>query len=744
MKKLTWYLFLGLVLGGALVALMEVAGQRVVARSVDRSQGAELKRGSPSVRIDVILDKAWREKGEAPNALASDEVFLRRIYLNVAGRIPTKDEAVAFYADERPDRRARLIDELLDSEGYVNQFFGFWADILRFNSQGGGGRGTAGPYMSFIKGALRENMPYDQFVRELITATGDPYDNGAVGYTVRDRGMPLDHMANTVRVFLGTRLECAQCHNHPFDKWTQMDFFHMAGFTYGMEARNNNTGTLAEATRMIQQNRDMERERKQALQRAMQEIQRPVRRNYAVTLAADKLPQLPRDYQYGDAEPKDRVEPRAMFGEMPEIREPDERVKAYAQWMTSPENSRFTRVIANRLWREAMGRGLIEPMDEMMDETVAANPELMEYLEGQMVALGYDMKAYLRMIYNTEVFQREATREEIAPGDGYAFTGPLLRRMSAEQVWDSLVTLVTPSPDHWNWKQQQQAELSMAAGRYFYDAMEAKSPEAIMKAAEKVAKMQKGMQGKLAKLEQDLREAREAKDSDRVKGLTREAGDLRNEVRRGVMKMIYEPVLRGMGSEVVPISVASTGEIAAPMKIKLSMVDDQGRPTREFQELQAELEMALIADEMDSVGITDEQEKKSYTGYRRNISQRYLRAANLPSPAPRGHFLREFGQSDRITIENANDDASVPQALALMNGNTLNDLLQKHSVLSRNVAAAESPGDMIEAIYLTLLGRKSTQDEEALLLGEMEKRGEAFVGDTVFALLNSREFMFVQ
>jgi hypothetical protein len=759
MKKLRWYVLEGMVLGSAAMGIVLSTSQNAKAVVSERSPAdvteaeAELREVeavnpetlAPSERIDFILAKGWREHGEEPNPPASDEIFLRRIFLGVSGRIPTKDEAVAFYADERPDRRARLIDGLLESEGYVNHFFNFWADILRVNSQRGGGRDTAGFYTSFIKDALRDDMRYDEFVRAMMTATGDPYDNGAVGYTIRDRGMPLDHMANTVRVFLGTRLECAQCHNHPFDKWTQMDFFHMAGFSYGMEARNNgNSGTYGEVTRMIQQDKEMDRDRKRDLQRAMQEIRRPLRQANGVTYAEDKLPQLPKDYQYGDAEPKQKVEPRAMFGEMPEITSPDERVEKYAEWMTSPGTGRFTKVIVNRLWREAMGRGLVEPADEFMDDTVAANPKLMDYLEEQMIELGYDMKAFLRMIYNTEVYQREATRTEIALGDDYHFTGPLMKRMSAEQVWDSLVTLMNPTPDRPDWKQQQQYELRMAAGEAFVSAIDAKSPQALMKSAEKIAGMQKDMRGKLERLEADIRKAREAKKGDRVQELTRETGGLRNEIREGVMKLVYAPVLKKMSSKMVPVSYVGNGEAGGALEVKMSMVDNQGRPTREFQQLQAEIEEDLLAEEMEAAGILDEKEQRSYAGYRRNISQRFMRAANLPSPAPRGHFLREFGQSDRITIENANDDASVLQALALMNGNTFNDIMHHYSVFSRNVRAVDSPSEKVEVIYLTFLGRRPTEEEQAFLLGELDIRGEAFVGDAVFALLNSREFMFVQ
>ena len=133
----------------------------------------------------------------------------------------------------------------MSGEGYVQNFFNFWADVLRAETtpQGGGGvQGAA--YLQFIKDSLRSNKPYDQFVRDMVGATGKTWENGAIGYYLRDRDMPLDNMATTVRIFLGTRIECAQCHNHPFDHWTQKQFYQMAAFTYGINSRDYDGGPM--------------------------------------------------------------------------------------------------------------------------------------------------------------------------------------------------------------------------------------------------------------------------------------------------------------------------------------------------------------------------------------------------------------------------------------------------------------------------------------------------------------------
>ena len=168
--------------------------------------------------VDRLVNAVLKENGVAPNPPIDDATFVRRAYLDIAGRIPTIEEAENFHGSTYGRKREQLIRDLLESDGHVSHAFNFWADILRINSGlGNNARQAEAAYQLWVRDAIEKNMPYGDFVRELIAARGQIWDNGAVGYYIRDRGMPLDNMSNTVRVFLGTRLECAQCHNHPFD-----------------------------------------------------------------------------------------------------------------------------------------------------------------------------------------------------------------------------------------------------------------------------------------------------------------------------------------------------------------------------------------------------------------------------------------------------------------------------------------------------------------------------------------------
>lgn len=696
-----------------------------------------------SARIDSILAKSWKEKNLKPNAPISDEVFVRRIHLDVAGRIPTAAEIRSFLADKSPDKRAKLIDALLDSEGYVNHFFNYWADILRIHAQQGGGQNMVPAYIQHVKDALRQNKPYDQFVFDMVTAEGESYDNGAIGYYYRDRGMPLDNMANTVRIFLGTRLECAQCHNHPFDEWTQMDFFHMAAFSYGVNTRNQRGGKFQDLQREMSRNRDISQDERRNLQRAFQEISRPLRQTVTVSYDDKRVPQLPHDYQYDDAEPKQKIEASTMFGKEAKFDSPGARLQEYGKWMTSKENPRFTTVITNRLWKRAMGLALVEPVDEFMESTAPSNKELLTFLDEQMKALDYDMKGFLRILFNTDVYQREATVEDIEVPQTYAFTGPVLRRMSAEQIWDSIVTLVNANPDLGNWRAEHEAEIRNSMAEMMTNALMTKPEDQLMADVKRIAKMQKDMQKKLIELQEKQNEARKNKDQDLVRELSRESGQLRNKIRDQVYQSVYAPALKKAKTEVVSLEMPM-GMETVKMKLDPKMVDQNGRPTNEVRKQLDEKEAELIGKEMDQIGIDDDRERRSYLGYRRNTMRNFARAANLPSPAQPGHFLRQFGQSDRETIENAEDAASVPQALTMLNGNIFNTVNSAYSVLSREVKAAETPEAKLDALFVSLLSRKPDAEERELLLADLETRGDQLYQDVTFALLNSQEFMFVK
>ena len=569
-----------------------------------------------TAKIDGFIDAAIAKAGIRPPQKADDDVFMRRAYLDIIGRAPSYDEAKEYLEDRDFKRRQKLIDKLLDHPGRVSHEFNYWADILRSTSSLNN-NASGGPYIEWVKEQFKSNVPFDRFTYDLLTASGPYTKNGAVGYYVRDNGMPLDNASNTIRIFLGTQLGCAQCHDHPFDKWTQMEFYEMAAFTYGLNLRDDHPRLreLNEKARELRRTEDREDFR------LAQRIG-----NFTRSLAwgakdTSGTLRLPHDYKYSDAKPNEAVKPFAIFDPPPPDSADLTPRQKYAKWMTSKENPRFAKVVANRYWKRAFGIGLIEPHDEITDDTKPFNPELMAYLEQLMKDVNFDLKEYQRVIFNTKAYQREAIREQLKEGEQPLFAGPLLRRMTAEQLWDTLVTLTVPNVD-------KPTVESLGT-------LDSASNESILD--------------------------------------------------RYTADQIVENIKKGSGG----------------MMAMMGMDNGNGRN-------------ALV------------------------------RASELPSPAPPGHVLERFGQSDRQLIETASIDPSVTQVLNLMNGWIDKVLLKKQSVLYENVMNARSNIEKINVIWLSILGRNATPVERAMALNEVKDTGDFAFYNLVWAMLNSREFIFIQ
>lgn len=700
-----------------------------------------------SRQIDSMLARDWQQHKVTAGTPANDETFVRRIYLDVTGRIPTLMETQAFLGSQDQDKRAKLIDQLLGSEGYNQHMFHFWADILRVQSRANGGQGdmTSKPYLEHVKKRIRENMPYDVFVRELLTAQGKVWDNPAIGYYMRDLGMPLDNLANTTRIFLGTRIECAQCHNHPFDKWTQMQFYQMAAFTYPLET--NFTG-VAEKGPLMDLKRAEEKKPDRAtsarhIGRVFENLGDFVRYSKVQALPTRVL-KLPHDYQYTDAKPKDAISSATMLGKPVKGD-----VKAFAEWMTSPENPRFTKVIANRLWKKVFGLGLIEPVDELMDSTVAMNPELMTHLEQLMVSRRYDVKSFLRVLYNTQAYQNEVTKEEIMPGVPYHFTGPVLRRMTAEQMYDSFVTLIQPTPDL---PRRQGIDSEMAKKMVYRgklsDALDLMTPQEIFDGSMKASEAYEAVSARAKPLREAYAAAEKAKDKPLLEKLNVEIRSTEFVARTGIHDHVVVPAVARLYSKKTGKPAPPPIPVVPPTKEELkktgqnrAYIDvpgydiDQAIPREEKRAEDAR--DAVFREEAKQLGVADVE---SYLKARRAQARDWPRAADVESPAPRGHYLREFGQSDRDLIENSNSDASMPQALVLMNSELFQSILKPHTQLRMNLDKARYPEDQLAAAYLTLLSRQPTAAEKAA----WSKSGLNSVEDLIFALINTQQFIFVR
>jgi len=394
--------------------------------------------------IDKLIEKQLISKKISKTKDLDQYSYARRVYLLLIGRIPSHSELSEFIDDRDQNKKDKLIQKLLNSEGYVNHQMNWWSDMLRVKDRPQGTNINVGSvYRKWLRGSLREKKPYDQIVRELIASTGKLYENGPeVSYYLRDRGMQEDNLSHTLRIFLGTRLQCAMCHDHPFDRWTQKEFYEMTAFTSGIGSVR-----IDEANKKIGKLNRIIREDGDENSGTFNNWRNQVRDSTFFGLDNDGTGKikLPKDYAEDDGEPGDVVFAKAIFTPKPvfDPKSPKPKSRAVlADWITSKDNPRFTTMIANRVWKHVFGVGLIEPIDTMMDDTVAGNPELMKYLERIMVSVNYDLREYKRVLMNTKLFQRSSLKEDYKSLEEYSFAGPLLRRMTGEQVWDSLVTLV--------------------------------------------------------------------------------------------------------------------------------------------------------------------------------------------------------------------------------------------------------------------------------------------------------------
>jgi len=731
-------------------------------------------------QIDKLVAENLAKQKQQPNAPASDEIFVRRVYLDIVGRIPTIKETTDFLADKAADKRVKLIDALLDSDGYAQNFFNYWADILRARSQltQGNSQPAGAAYGNYIRESLKANKPYDQMVRDMVTADGKTYENGAVGFYIRDYNMPLDNMAVTTQVFLGTSMVCAQCHNHPFDKWSQMDYYQMAAHTYGMTSSNGLSNPLlasafsggygkkavtAKGKKTKVKGSELAlpagMDRKD-LGKAMNEVLRPLRYNTVLDQTDKKALQLPHDYQYTDAKPKQTIEPTIPVSFTKDgsiVKEGESTVGAYSQWMTSKDNPRFTLVIANRLWKKAMGMGLIEPVDEITDSTVPSNPALMTFLETTMKDLNYDMKAYLRMVFNTATYQRAAYTKDVELGEVYHFPGPLLRRMSAEQIWDSMVTLYKPNPDAPSIESKIERDSTIRRVEWLDRSLNALTPKELTDAAGKIALTQKQLAADVRKAQQQLTEANAKKDEDAIRAAKKVVANQRRAIDEAAEQIVYttgfkkftELARDGKLEEQVK-DAEFAKEVAAAVKGKkdddLSLDEALGIYNKQLRARLQEQQKARLKRDAELFKADDKKELamlKAWENYRDTFM---MRSADLKSPAPNGHFLREFGQSDRELVENANEDATVGQALMLLNGKTFTNLLNPYTMISRVLRRAETSDEAIDSVYLALFSRKATAEEKAVLTPIVggEKPTVGGKGDVLWTALNTRQFYFIQ
>jgi len=625
--------------------------------------------------IDEIVERYHAAKGTKLNSPVDDETFVRRLYLDVAGRIPSLKESTRFLADAAPDKRLRLINTLLDGEGYASHTFNWKADQLRLVTKGFPGQ-PGWMYDAWVKDAVRSSMTYNEFVRQLITAEGYLWTNGAVGFYQRDLGMPLDHMSNLMRLFLGTRIECAQCHDHPFEPISQRDFYQLTAYTFGVSNLYTSAGYSTDNVKHWDE-----------LQSRLNAMKAPDALRQMVSGTVAPLKRLTRDTEHRLTFPETYtndptlrgtlVEFRTLFGDdAPATNE--NRRSAFAAWVTSPSNPRFAANIANRLWKRVMGLGLIEPVDSLSPVNQPEPPELLDLLAETIVRLGYDERSFLAVLLNTRIYQSESDRSDPEPGIPIALRGPQLRRLSAEQAWDSLLVLLVEDLDERRgYSVDQVAQIRKAWAR-----LNDLSVDELLEQAQKTV---------------DARIV--------LRRATIETDERKQELRQA----------------------QSRGDAVTVARLESRIA-----------ELAAEAGAARDVFTIDGPTAGIEKDPRW-----RRVSRLLVRAAEIPTPIPLAHFLRQFGQSDRREIDAFNTSANVTHTLAMMNGELTKQVLEKDSYMRRQISSSTGDDDRLRAIYRSILVRSPTADEIERCR-RLSGEHVTFETDLIWALLNTPEFLFNQ
>ncbi len=380
--------------------------------------------------IDREVAKAWAEKGLEPAARSTDAVFLRRVHLDLVGTIPTHDEAVAFLDDTSPDKREKLIDRLLADPRFGRKQGDEWDMVLFGRNPAGYDTRDRPGFQKWIAERFNDNTPYDVWAAAVLKAEGNSADHGAPLFLVQYDRRPLDAAVAVSKIFLGVQLECARCHDHPFEDYTQLDFYGMAAFYERLRKVDLGTTRVGVHTN-VKKIVVGERNTGEVLFSGAATDQTPGKKGEAVApkfMQGDVLeePELPEGVEDPKSFPAKKVPPAPHFS----------RKDALADWITSPENPWFAKAVANRIWAQYMGRGLVDPVDNLAPSNPPSHPELLDALAAGLIEHDFDLKWFIREITSSRTYQLGHTGSVVDARPRW-FERARTRPLSAEELADA-------------------------------------------------------------------------------------------------------------------------------------------------------------------------------------------------------------------------------------------------------------------------------------------------------------------
>ena len=661
--------------------------------------------------------------------IVNDEVFLRRVYVDLIGRIPTAAEVKEFAAAEPKDRREKLVEKLLADERFADRWTIFYADMLRLRSNAPGGAAL----IAYVHNAVKTGMPYDELARRLIATNGKAGKTPEAGFILGDDADPLAMASITSQVFLGVRIGCAQCHDHPFDVWKRRDFYDMAAF-FGKTRRYESQLTRVIYATEAEQNTILWPPEGEAADDERKPIPpkfpfgidnvagKPAYVARLEATRAAKIAALPKakgptvdDLLNDTAVKVNKATTGALAAELAEadvkrdIRKIDINAAAYkaselreqlAKHVTDPRNKYFSRALVNRVWKHLVGRGFVEPVDDFREDNAPVHPKALDYLAEEFVASDYDLRTLVKLVVTSDAYQRAhapATADEptrLALEENLLATP--MRRMIAESLYDSVVT----------------------AGHLF---------EVKHSPGKNEKKIVETVRVPLAKPGEKPKPA-------------------------GVIASVAgnKPAMKAMPA--MPAGEGSGYGLETAIELDFTaLLKDTGEEEVALDEMKA-----MSQEELEAQRMMMERMARNGIDYREEQITRIVddnpvfnTSLRMQSPAPDGHFLRVFGQPNRSDLGDLRDDsASMRQALMMLNGRItheaarVGDLEPMYKLLT---GKSPDPVAAVKLAYLEILTRQPTAAE----LSEGQEIVSAAatpldgMSDLRWVLLNCNEFRFL-
>lgn len=654
-------------------------------------------RGPDPARIDALLDDYAQQHQLTPAPLCDDATFLRRATVDLLYRIPTLDEVDRYFADPPEKRRQNLLARLVNHPRFADRWTHYWADVLRLRGRQTGGQAT----IQYVRRAMAENRPFDELVVSLLSAKGDIRENPAVGFVAQHRGDAFELTGSVVQGFMGVRFKCAHCHDHPYDAWTQEQYYQLASFFghtgfLGNDARTVVVENPAGSVEWPPNDKPgpykpvkpqwpvAPASMDQAMKAAVQQLA-TIREERNAQRQLKSLLDAPTDEEQSELA-------RALAGTTAEVAISDispTRQNA-AKHLVDPSNRLFARCIVNRVWAEMMGKGIVDPVDDFRRDNPPSHPELLDELANAFIASGHDFRGLVAGIALSKAYQRapmtglsEIAREPAEDG----FLAARTRRMHAEAIYDSLITA--------GWLQQPK----YAAGTRMrertvrqrvairIDPQNDQSPPAPGPAAETPVRQV--------------------------------AAPMRADQANDLAALLAGDPLAGLMDD----DFNTLQMLQAARDAEMALSSDQPRPRFRYE--------------------TREVRER----YEDNPSYRF--ALSQTDPAPPEHFLRQFGQSPRVQLGDERlRNASTRQALILMNGDLANQAAEIGDIepAARLIQQNADTRELVKLCYRQILTREPDADELALAIRMIENAGpdrRNALADLRWALLNCNEFRFV-